>query len=153
MSTAEQGTICTRNIKTQFLSLTDTASFSSGTLHAVLKSTANVQTCSCKTVKCSTDRRVTGQCGRSSVQSLFCQQAVPRLRRSVAGLSPRRPRFAVGSDHVAFVMDKVAIGQVFLLVLRLSPVSIIPPWFSTLITWGWTIGPLVAAVQRHSFTP
>jgi hypothetical protein len=80
MSTAEQGTICTRNIKTQFLSLRDTASFSSGTLHAVLKSTANVQTCSCKTVKCSTDRRVTGQCGRSSVQSLLCQQAVPRLK-------------------------------------------------------------------------
>jgi hypothetical protein len=31
-----------------------------------------------------------------------------------------------GSFHVGFVVDK-ALGQVFLRVLRLSPVSIIPP--------------------------
>jgi hypothetical protein len=42
--------------------------------------------------------------------------AVPWLKRLV--LSPRRPGFAV---------DKVALGQVFLRVIRFSPASIIPP--------------------------
>jgi hypothetical protein len=31
------------------------------------------------------------------------------------------------SDHVGFVADNVALGQVFLRVLLFSPVSIIPP--------------------------
>jgi hypothetical protein len=31
-------------------------------------------------------------------------------------------------NSVGFVVDKVALGQVFLRVLRLSPVNIIPPW-------------------------
>jgi hypothetical protein len=39
--------------------------------------------------------------------------AVPWLRRLVAGLSPRRPGFDPGSVHVGFVVDKVALGQVF----------------------------------------
>jgi hypothetical protein len=34
-----------------------------------------------------------------------------------------RPR----SVHVGFVVDKVALGQVFMRVLRLSPVNFIPP--------------------------
>jgi len=51
-------------------------------------------------------------------------RAVPWLRRLVAGLSPRRPGFAPGSVHVGFVVDKVALGQVFLRVLRFSPVNI-----------------------------
>jgi hypothetical protein len=42
------------------------------------------------------------------------------LRPLVAGLSPRRP----GLIHVRFVVDKVALGQVFLRVLRFSPVNI-----------------------------
>jgi hypothetical protein len=37
-------------------------------------------------------------------------RAVPWLRSLVAGLSPPRP----GSIHVGFVVDKVALGQVFL---------------------------------------
>jgi hypothetical protein len=45
------------------------------------------------------------------------------LRRLVAGLSLRRP----GSVHVGFVVDKVALGQVFPRVLRFSPVNLIPP--------------------------
>jgi hypothetical protein len=40
--------------------------------------------------------------------------AVPRLRRLVAYLSPRRPGFFPRSVHVGFVVDKVALGQVFL---------------------------------------
>jgi hypothetical protein len=31
-------------------------------------------------------------------------------------------------NPVGFVVDKVALGQVFLRVLRFSPVNIIPPW-------------------------
>jgi hypothetical protein len=45
------------------------------------------------------------------------------LRSLVAGLSPRRPGFAPASIHIGFVMDKVALGQVFLRVLRF-PLSI-----------------------------
>jgi hypothetical protein len=37
-----------------------------------------------------------------------------QLRQLVAGLSPRRPGFDPGSAHVGFVVDKVALGQVFL---------------------------------------
>jgi hypothetical protein len=62
--------------------------------------------------------------------------AMPRLRSLVAGLSPRRPGFAPGSIHVGFVVDKVALGQVFLWVLRFFPVNIIPPSLSKLISSG-----------------
>jgi hypothetical protein len=37
------------------------------------------------------------------------------------------------SVHVRFVMDNVALRQVFLSVIRVYPVSIIPTWFSILI--------------------
>jgi hypothetical protein len=53
--------------------------------------------------------------------------AVPWLRRLVADLSPQRPGFDPGSAHVGFVVDKLALGQVFLRVLRFSPVHVIPP--------------------------
>jgi hypothetical protein len=48
---------------------------------------------------------------------------MPWLKRLVAGLSLLRP----GSIQVGFVVDKVALDQVFLRVLRFSPVNIIPP--------------------------
>jgi hypothetical protein len=38
---------------------------------------------------------------------------VPWLRRLAAGLPPRRPGFDPGSVHVGFVVDKMALGQVF----------------------------------------
>jgi hypothetical protein len=38
---------------------------------------------------------------------------VPWLRRLVAGLSPRRSGFDPGSVHLGFLVDKVALGQVF----------------------------------------
>jgi hypothetical protein len=50
----------------------------------------------------------------------FLTEAVPCLRSLVAGLSPRRHGFAPGSIHVGFVVDKVALGQVSLQVLRFS---------------------------------
>jgi hypothetical protein len=37
----------------------------------------------------------------------------PQLKRLVAGFPPRRPGFHPGSGQVAFVVDKVTLGQVF----------------------------------------
>jgi hypothetical protein len=56
---------------------------------------------------------------------------VPWLKRLVAGLSPRRPGITPRSVHVGCVVDKVALGQVFLRVFRLLPVNIIPPFLHT----------------------
>jgi hypothetical protein len=53
--------------------------------------------------------------------------AVPWLRWLVTGLSPRRPGLDPGSVHVGFVVDKLALRQVLLRVLRCSPVNFIPP--------------------------
>jgi hypothetical protein len=64
------------------------------------------------------------------------KRAVPWLRQLVTGLSPRGPGFAPGSIRVGFMVDKVALRQVFLRVLRFSPVSIIQPSLSTLISSG-----------------
>jgi hypothetical protein len=54
---------------------------------------------------------------------------MPWLKRLVAGLSLRRPGFDPGSVHVGFVVDKGALGQVFLQVLWFSAVNFIPPVF------------------------
>jgi hypothetical protein len=59
-----------------------------------------------------------------------------RVMAQVVSLSPRRAGFAPGSIHVGFMVDKVALGQDFLLVLRVSPVNIIPPSLSKLISSG-----------------
>jgi hypothetical protein len=40
---------------------------------------------------------------------------------------PPTAGFDPGSVHVGFVVDRVAPGQVFLRVLRFSPVNFIPP--------------------------
>jgi hypothetical protein len=49
---------------------------------------------------------------QASVKHRACT-AVLWLRWLVAGLPPRRPGFDSGSVHVGFVVDKVALGQVF----------------------------------------
>jgi hypothetical protein len=59
--------------------------------------------------------------------------AVPWLRWLVAGFSPRRPELAPSSVHVGFVVNKVALRQVFLRVIRFYPANIIPSWLSVLI--------------------
>ena len=43
----------------------------------------------------------------------------------IASLSPRRPGFDSSPIHVRFVIDRVALGQVFLRILQFLPVSII----------------------------
>jgi hypothetical protein len=55
------------------------------------------------------------------------------LGRVIAQAVSRRPLTAaawvrVQVNPVGFVVEKVALGQVFLRVLRFSPVNIIPPW-------------------------
>jgi hypothetical protein len=55
-------------------------------------------------------------------------RAVPWLRRLVVGLSPRR----LGSVHVGFVVNNVALGQVFPRVLQLSRVNFILPMLNYL---------------------
>jgi hypothetical protein len=60
-------------------------------------------------------------------------KAVPWLRQLVAGLSPWRPRFAPGSVHVGFVVDKMAFGQVFSPSSSVFPINIITPWPSMLM--------------------
>jgi hypothetical protein len=52
----------------------------------------------------------TQRSGRRETRELL---AVPWLRRIVAGFPPRRPGFDSVSGHVGFVVDKVALGQVF----------------------------------------
>ena len=61
--------------------------------------------------------------------------AVPWLRRSVAGLPPRRPGLDPGSVHVGFVVEKVALGQGFPRVFLFSPVNFIPPVLHYLEKW------------------
>jgi hypothetical protein len=49
--------------------------------------------------------------------------------RAVTQAVSRRPLPAAARvNPLGFVVDKVAPGQVFLRVLRFSPVNIIPPW-------------------------
>jgi hypothetical protein len=48
-----------------------------------------------------------------------------------AGFSPRRPVFNSRTVRVSIVVDKVAPGQVYPRVLRVSPASDIPPMFHT----------------------
>jgi hypothetical protein len=56
---------------------------------------------------------------------------MPSLRRLVAGFSSRRPIFDPRPLDVRFVVDKITLVQVFLQVLRFSPVSITPPVLHT----------------------
>jgi hypothetical protein len=60
-------------------------------------------------------------------------RVVPWHRLIVAGLSPQRPGFVPGSVYVEFLVDKMALGQVFLEFFVLLLVNIIPPWLSILI--------------------
>lgn len=73
--------------------------------------------------------------------------------------SPRRPRFVPRSVHVGFIVNKVALGLIFLRVLRCSPVNIIPLLIhnhSCIIWRGGGSGQRAVRSlfsQRHSLTP
>jgi hypothetical protein len=53
-------------------------------------------------------------------------EAIPWLRQLVTSLSLQRLRFHPRLPYVGFVVDKVALEQVFLQLLQFSPVSNIP---------------------------
>ena len=72
--------------------------------------------------------------GRSDCLSLFarCQQTVPWLGRSDAGLSPRRLGFDPNSFYVGVVVGKFGNGTGSSHTTSLFPVSTIPPSCRTL---------------------
>jgi hypothetical protein len=76
----------------------------------------------------------------SSLHFLYCiilfLMAVPWLRWLVAGHSPRRSGFAPGSIHVGFMVDKIALRQVFLRVLRFPCQCHSTVALQTHIIWG-----------------
>jgi hypothetical protein len=79
---------------------------------------------------------------------------LPQLKRSVAGFSPRRPGFAPSSVHVEFVVDTVALNQVFLRVLRFYPVSMIPPLLHIHpYVWGMDKGPVSGRSSTERVSP
>jgi hypothetical protein len=74
----------------------------------------------------------------------------------VAGFLPWWPEFEPESVHVEFVVDKVALGQVFSEYFCFLPIfspPIAPQSLSSII-WGWYNRPIVAAVPSGlSLTP
>jgi hypothetical protein len=56
-----------------------------------------------------------------------------KVRVTLPCHNPSGPGFTSGSVHVGFVAEKVAVGQVSLRFLRISPVSIISPCVSILM--------------------
>jgi hypothetical protein len=58
---------------------------------------------------------------------------VPWLKQLATGLLPQKPGFMPTSVHVGIVVDKVALGEAFVLVLWVFSVYIIPPWLFILI--------------------
>jgi hypothetical protein len=71
--------------------------------------------------------------------------------RLVAGFPPRRPGFKPGSSYVGFVVDKVALDQVFSEYFRFPlPIFIPPisPQSPSPIIRDWYNRPIVAAVPK-----
>jgi hypothetical protein len=58
---------------------------------------------------------------------MVTKMSVPWLVLLLTSLLIWRPRFCHQSVCVGFLVGNVALGQVFLLVLQFSPVTIIPP--------------------------
>jgi hypothetical protein len=97
--------------------------------------------------------RSRGGGGGGDVHNLHYVEAVPWLRRLVAAISLRRPGFAPGQSLWDLCWTKWQWDRFFSPRSLVSPVSIIPPWLSTLISSSSGECPLVVAVQRHKLTP
>jgi len=54
------------------------------------------------------------------------ERVVERLKQLFAGISRRGPDFDPTSVHVRFLVNNMALGQVFLRIIRVSHVDIIP---------------------------
>jgi hypothetical protein len=65
----------------------------------------------------------------TETKRVYCEVRTESLHINHVDLSlfPWRPEFDLKSVHVRFMVEKVALGQAFVLVLRFLPVSIIPP--------------------------
>jgi hypothetical protein len=77
--------------------------------------------------------------------------AVPCLKRLVAGLLPLRAVLAPRAVHVGFMVDKVALGQVFFSESFGFPLSVLfhrYSIFTNISFGGWTRGPLAAQFHR-----
>ena len=75
--------------------------------------------------------RVFSPCTCKWEQNFTVTEVVSWFRQLVAGLWLRRTVLDPRPVHERSVVDKVAVGQVYLRVLRFSPVSIIPPMLHT----------------------
>jgi hypothetical protein len=58
---------------------------------------------------------------------------------------------APGSVHMGFEVAKGVLGQVFICVIRFSPVNIIPPWLSILIIWVMKKKPVGGRSSKTEF--
>jgi hypothetical protein len=81
------------------------------------------------------------------------RRAAPHFKRLVAGFPPRRPGFKPGSSHVGFVVDNVALGQVFSEYFGFPCQSLFhqflfSPQSPLHIIRGWYNRPVVAAVPK-----
>jgi hypothetical protein len=76
---------------------------------------------------------------------------MPWLRRLVTSFSPR----SSGSVHVGLFVDKVALAQIYLRVLRFCLVIIIPPLLHihSRVMWLMTVGPLPALSHWDIVSP
>jgi hypothetical protein len=62
----------------------------------------------------------------TGMDPMHCPWAMPWLKHLVTGLLPQRPVFNLRLVFVGYVVEKVALGQVFLCVCELFPVISIP---------------------------
>jgi len=67
----------------------------------------------------------------STIRSGNCDIVTHTRSLAMAQVVSRRPLSALTLNYVGFVVDKVAMGQVFFQVFRFSPLIIIPPKFRT----------------------
>lgn len=81
----------------------------------------------------------------------FCDD----VAKYITVFSPWKPEFSPRVVHVGYVVDRMALSQVFLLVLQFLPTSYhftIPP-FSHLLSVAVMMDQFVASVAKDSFSP
>jgi hypothetical protein len=95
--------------------------------------------------------------GTRSTCIITCIERQGHHKPMLTAHSSAEARFAPGSVHVGFAVEKLALGQGFPPSLSVSPVNIIPPLLhihsSRPIIWGVHKGPLAAQVHRDIVTP
>jgi hypothetical protein len=77
----------------------------------------------------------------------------PVSRRSVAGFWPRSIAFDLRTGFVGFAVEEVALGQLFLRVLRFYPDSIVPPLLFTHISFICHRRSIIVATESVVLSP